>query len=272
MNGNEHISPEDLALLALGTVAGGESAAVRAHLAECDGCREQLAEFSGDVALIGLSVPQHAVPVWARERLLDRIGDDAAKLKSMGEVSRENERGKVVGFPVRTLIPWAIAAGLAFFAYMQSVKIDTLDRQLNEDSRKVAALNAESAQAKRVLDVLTSHSAQRVLLTAGKTAAQPTGRAIYMAETGSLVFQANNLKPLTADWTYELWVIPMSGKPIPAGLFRPDAEGSASVLLPAIPSGVEAKAFGVTVEKAEGSDWPTTAILMAGATAPGAGQ
>jgi anti-sigma-K factor RskA len=70
---------------------------------------------------------------------------------------------------------------------------------------------------------------------------------------------------LTQEWTYELWVIPANGNaPIPAGLFRPDATGSASVVLPELPSGVQAKAFGVTVERAEGSQKPTLPIILSG--------
>jgi anti-sigma-K factor RskA len=51
---------------------------------------------------------------------------------------------------------------------------------------------------------------------------------------------------------------------MPAGLFRPDASGSASVVLPTLPQGVEAKAFGVTIEDAQGSATPTLPIVMAG--------
>ena len=87
-----------------------------------------------------------------------------------------------------------------------------------------------------------------------------------------MILEANNLDALPADKTYELWVIPANGKaPIPAGLFRPDAAGNASVVLPELPKGVPAKAFGVTVEKASGSDTPTAPILLAGA-APAAGE
>ncbi len=101
---------------------------------------------------------------------------------------------------------------------------------------------------------------------------EPTGRAVYLAETGGLVFQANDLAQLAQDKTYELWVIPANGQaPIPAGLFRPDAAGSASVVMPPLPRGVPAKAFGVTIEKAEGSTTPTAPILLVGAV-PTAGE
>ena len=67
-------------------------------------------------------------------------------------------------------------------------------------------------------------------------------------------------------------MIPADGKaPIPAGLFRPDAAGNASVVLPPLPRGVPAKAFGVTIEKAEGSATPTAPIILVGAV-PAAGE
>jgi anti-sigma-K factor RskA len=62
-----------------------------------------------------------------------------------------------------------------------------------------------------------------------------------------------------------LWLIPTSGNPIPAGVFKPDAHGSASVVNPPLPPGTEAKAFAITVENQAGSEKPTTPILMMGA-------
>jgi len=73
------------------------------------------------------------------------------------------------------------------------------------------------------------------------------------------------MQPLPPNKTYELWVIPASGAPIPAGTFRPDASGSGSVVMPSIPQGVQAKAFGITVENAGGSQTPTMPIILSGA-------
>jgi len=62
-----------------------------------------------------------------------------------------------------------------------------------------------------------------------------------------------------------LWLIPTSGAAIPAGVFKPDAHGSASVVDPALPAGAEAKAFAITVEDEAGSATPTMPIVMMGA-------
>jgi len=53
--------------------------------------------------------------------------------------------------------------------------------------------------------------------------------------------------------------------PIPAGMFKPDARGSATVVEPPLPGGVEAKAFAITVEPEQGSSAPTMPIVMMGA-------
>jgi anti-sigma-K factor RskA len=158
-----------------------------------------------------------------------------------------------------------IAAGLSW-------EVMHLDMRLRRETAAMHRMAEKNARAQAVVDVLNAPAAQRVLLTAAKTPPSPSGRAVYLPSTGALVFQGNNLASLPADKTYELWVIPANGSaPIPAGLFRPDATGNASVLLPELPKGVPAKAFGVTVEKASGSDTPTAPILLAGA-APTAGE
>ena len=164
------------------------------------------------------------------------------------------------------------AVALLIVAVTLGLRVRSLNDELRRQSDLAAAQAAENSRAHEVLEVLTAPSAQRVLLTASKAKPEPTGRAIYLAESGALIFQANDLERIAENKTYELWVIPANGQaPIPAGLFRPDAAGSASVVLPPLPKGVAAKAFGVTIEKAEGSATPTAPIVLAGAV-PASGE
>jgi hypothetical protein len=127
-------------------------------------------------------------------------------------------------------------------------------------------LTADAAAARQVLDTMTDSSAMRVTLTKGQTAPVPQGRATYVPSKGTLIFLASNLEPLQPGKTYELWLIPAAAgaSPIPAGTFRPDERGNASVIMPPLPKGVEAKAFGVTVENEGGSTTPTQPIILAG--------
>jgi len=45
-------------------------------------------------------------------------------------------------------------------------------------------------------------------------------------------------------------------------MFKPDARGTAMVMNPPLPQGVEAKAFAITVEPEQGSAAPTSPIMM----------
>jgi anti-sigma-K factor RskA len=97
-----------------------------------------------------------------------------------------------------------------------------------------------------------------------KTPPQPQGKAFYLKKRNSLIFMASNMPALPPQKAYELWLIPVSGSPIPAGMFKPDAHGSATVVNPPLPAGTEAKAFAITVENESGSAAPTSAIMMMG--------
>jgi hypothetical protein len=121
-------------------------------------------------------------------------------------------------------------------------------------------------EAARVAQVLTAGDAMHVtVLPVNYKTPPPEGRAIYSRERAGLVFVASNLHSLPAQKAYELWLIPMHGAPIPAGMFKPDARGGAMVLNPPLPAGVEAKAFAVTIEPEAGSQTPTMPIVMMGA-------
>jgi hypothetical protein len=261
-----HIPQEDLALYAMQSLSGEESAPVRLHLDGCAACRAELAELSGDLALVAFSVEQHPLPQGARERFIQGVA-------ATSDAQRQPVQAPVVSIvkqrPARRFAdwaPWGAVAALVVIAVSLAIRINSLDQRLRDDSSLIAGLTASAAHSQEVLDVLTAPAAQRVLLTSVKTAALPTGRAVYLAARGGLIFEAANLPRLPEDKTYELWVIPASGSaPIPAGLFRPDATGSASLVLPPLPKGVPAKAFGVTIEKAEGAATPTAPIILAGA-------
>jgi len=77
---------------------------------------------------------------------------------------------------------------------------------------------------------------------------------------------ASNLDPLPAGKTYELWLIPKSGAPMPAGLFKPDAHGMAMMMPenPEVPAWTDLKAFAVTVEPEGGTTTPTMPIVLMG--------
>jgi hypothetical protein len=175
--------------------------------------------------------------------------------------------GKVVAraFP---WIGWVAAAGLAIAAGNLYHERETQRLKLISQAGTIDRLSADAAGARQLLETITDASARQVTLsraTGSPVPAVPQGRVTYVASKGALIFLATNLEPIEPFKTYELWLIPADGRdPIPAGTFRPDARGNASVILPPLPKGINAKAFGVTVEDDGGSQIPTMPIVLAG--------
>lgn len=245
---------DDLSLYALGALQGEERLAVEKHLDDCPDCRRELAQLQGDLALLALSAVGPKPPLRSRERLRAAIAKEPRRI------------------PVRLVKrkPWWIALEWAGAAAAVAVILLLFGQNTNLRQR-VATLEVDSTgqqkqlfQAKELIATLTSADAVHFTLVAGKTPPQPQGKAIYQRSTGTLVFLASNLPELPPQKTYELWLIPTSGAPIPAGLFKPDAHGSAALLKPPLPTGVEAKTFAITVEPGSGSPAPTSTPIMVG--------
>lgn len=270
MTGSMHIAQEDLTLYAMRALLADESTRVREHLEACPECREELARVSGDLALVAISAEASPVPEGARQRFLDRIRADE---KALGSEPVEPARTLAGfeqpnrGFRWAVVIPWVMAAALILITVALGMRMQSLNQRLEQQTALLNQQKAENERAQGVLDLLTAPEAQHVTLTATESHPAPTARTVYLASKGALLMQASNLNAVPAGKTYELWIIPVKGAPIPAGLFRPDGAGNANVVLPELPKGVPAKAFGVTIEKAGGSSSPTAPILLEGVAA-----
>ena len=247
---------EDLALYALDALEGEDRARVDEHLAECAACRRELEQLRGDTALLALSTTGPRPPQRARQRLLDAV-------------AREPLRPSLVETPTRRSwwgwLGWAATAAVVIFAASLWRENSGLKDTLASANSQAAKSTREMEELRRIAAPILEPEAQRVTLVAAKTPPQPQGKVFYLRNRNSLVLLANNLAPLPAQKAYELWLIPTSGAPIPAGVFKPDAHGSASVVNPPLPAGAEAKAFAITVENEAGATTPTMPIVMIGA-------
>jgi anti-sigma-K factor RskA len=258
MSGHEQFA-EDLALYALGSLSGDERATLEKHLEGCASCRRELEQLRGDTSLLALSTAGPKPPMRARERLLAAIAQEP-RAESQPASSRAPAR-RAWWMPV----PWLATAALAIAVVWLWRQSDQLSLRVAELQREAAGQQAQLERAREVVQTLTATDALRVTLVAANTPPQPQGKAIYVRDRGSLLFLASNLPALPPQKAYELWLIPVSGAPIPAGVFKPDTQGSATVLNPPLPVGLQAKAFAITVEPEAGSSAPTSPIVMMGA-------
>ncbi|MFZ0808412.1 MAG: anti-sigma factor [Candidatus Sulfotelmatobacter sp.] len=265
MSGHEQFG-EDLALYALNALEGQERADLEKHLATCNACRAELEQLRGDGALLAVSTLGPKPPARARQRLLDA----AVKVPT----SRTHD-AREMGHPESTAasarrswwgwLGWAATVAVIVFAASLWKENLGLKQSLASASSQMAENVRELEEIRKVAAPIIEPSAQRVTLVSLKTPPQPQGKAFYLKNRSSLVFVANNMPALPPQKAYELWLIPVEGAPIPAGVFKPDAHGSATVVNPPLPAGAEAKAFAITVEKEAGASSPTMPIVMMGA-------
>jgi hypothetical protein len=258
---------EDLALYALNALTGEDRVKLDQHLAGCAACRLEQEQLRGDTALLALSAAGPRPPQRARQRLLDAVAREtrtAARADRSAIAATDGTKGASGRLAWWGWLGWAATAAVVVFALSLWRENSGLREMLSSSREQSAESARQLEELRRVAAPILEPEAQRVTLVAMKTPPQPQGKAFYLRKRNSLIFMASNMPALPPQKAYELWLIPMSGNPIPAGMFKPDAHGSATVVNPPLPAGTEAKAFAITVENENGSAAPTSAIMMMG--------
>jgi hypothetical protein len=91
--------------------------------------------------------------------------------------------------------------------------------------------------------------------------AGPKGKVFVNPALGVLLI-ATNLPPAPAGKAYEMWVIPKGAKPVPAGMFQSQADGTA-MHIQSGPVDMNGMTVAVTMEDHAGAAQPTPPILFA---------
>ncbi len=217
-------------LYALGVLEPDERSAIDEHLAaHCPVCESALKRALATNALVLSLAPETAPPKRLKTRLMASAGVEPRNW---------------------SWLAWAAASacllvGMLWFS--------------SQSNRKSEELEA----ARRVLEIVNSPETRAVTFGAG-----PRGN-IYVHPKAGVLLIASNLPKLEPGKTFEMWVIPKSGPPKPAGLFRPDANGNARHLVTGAVDLSTTGALAVSVEPETGSSVPTTQPIL---VAPMAGS
>jgi anti-sigma-K factor RskA len=255
MNTHEQFA-EDLPLYALDSLEGGECPALEKHLEGCASCRRELELLRSDLSLLALTTTGPKPPARARQRLMSAIANES-RLPAAAPAAERQPHSWWSNFG-RPVLGWATAAALALVCIGLLRQNSTLQRNVGslraQFQTQLADQESKRQQANGVVATLLDPEATKIELVAVGNKPQPRGKAIYQRRNHNLIFLASNLPRLPAEKIYELWLFPASGgAPIAAGLFKPDSRGSATVVNPPLPEGVEAKNFVVTLEPESGS-------------------
>jgi hypothetical protein len=219
---------------ALGIAEDPVRSEIVAHLArECPDCVAGVRSAMGTVAAMSGAVTQVDPP----KRLRQRVA---------AMVAPERKRAFV-------FLPWAVSAALAIA--LLSVAIPGR----NQNPTQATLENENATKLAQALSILNDPVARDV------TFGDVTARGRVFVSSRGVVLIAAHLPKLEPNHTFELWVLPAAGNPVPAGTFHGEAisnSAGSSAASGAVyvyqGSTANATAIAVTVEPEGGSPQPTT--------------
>jgi anti-sigma-K factor RskA len=222
---------EDLDLYSLGLLDRAGCARVREHLdSGCRPCRKDLLELWAANAIVLRSLaPGNEVP---------------------RQLRRESMGFALTAQPSYRWVPLAACAALvlSIVAGWEALHLRT----------EALALRREAALLRNASLLVSSANVRQAAFGGSGKA---NGRAFVDGTHGAALF-ATGLAPLPAGATYEMWLVPKSGSPRPAGLFLPDASGAATAVYLKDLDPASIAAIAVSREPAGGSPQPTSQPLI----------
>jgi anti-sigma-K factor RskA len=241
-------------LYVLGALDPAERRELDEHLARnCPQCTPGVRQARGLVGQIALAAPAAEPPERLRRRVLAAVSPDPEPRASAGWGLTH---------------AWATAALLMFIAvvwYANKERQTAADlAALNFRLEQARTTNTELTAQNRVLSdalALVNLPESRQLVFGTTDPAPPRGRIWVHPERGVLLL-ASRLPAARAGRIYEMWVIPKSGPPAPAGLFNSDARGEATHVFPQPVNFGAVAAIAVTEEPAAGVPAPTSTPLI----------
>ncbi len=264
---NRHVQPEDSDLYALGALDGEELVAFEAHVRSCAECAREVGSAQQRAALLGLAAPAAAPPARVKEALLRKAR--AEKFVEAGRGELDERRGGTRarrGGGLAWLTP-VFGAAAAVFAVLAGVlwMRDARDlRRVHELEGQLALAQTRSVEIARAAEqtnkLLEWPATKRVALMP-MPGMKGHGGVLYNAKMG-MVACSGWLPAPPRGKSYQLWLVPMEGKPMPLYVF---GEEWTEPMEMHVTPGMEAKAFAVTEEPAGGMPWPTGPKVLAGA-------
>lgn len=256
---NRHVQPEDSDLYALGALDGEERQTLEAHVRSCEACAREVDAARQRVALLALAAPAAELPARVKEALLRRARSEAGRRKQEAG-SRRQEVGfgwLTPAFGVAAVVFAVLAAGIWRKDLRDSQRIHELEGQLAVAQGR----SLEIARASQMTDKLLEMPQTKRVALMPMPGMEGHGGVLYNANMG-MVACAGWLPDPPKGKSYQLWLVPMEGKPMPLHVFV--HEWTEPMTMHVSP-GMEVKAFAVTEEPAGGMPWPTGPKVLAGA-------
>src|SRR5579862_5665617 len=229
-------------LYALGIAEQPERGEIGDHLNRgCEICGAGVKRALETAALLGASATEAQPSARLRQRILASVGS--------GE--RRSGGWLLWAAAVTALLVIAVYFGMTSRNYAQEAA------RLRDEFK---SQTAEVARLTEAFAILSGPSTTEASF-GGQQPRPPQGKVFVSPSRGVLLI-ASNLPRTSADKIYEMWIIRKGAKPVPAGLFQSEADGTAMHVRPGTVDIASVAAIAVTVENQSGADQPTTQPLI----------
>jgi anti-sigma-K factor RskA len=237
---------EHYELYAIGLADEPERSEIQAHLDRgCEVCMAELKRARELASIIEGSAPLAEPSPKLRRRILAAAGVEQRRL------------GWWAPF-------WAVAAVCAIFAAgFYSSREKELGAQLLSTRAQVREQTIELTRLNEAFAILTGPDTTEASF--GGSQPQPPKGKVFVNPSQGVLLMASNLPPARSGKIYEMWIIPKSGMPVPAGLFQSAAEGTALYVRRGAVDVNATGAVAVTLENEGGAPQPTSQPIIVAA-------
>jgi anti-sigma-K factor RskA len=261
MSGQHITRPEDFDLFALGALDADEKQVIETHLATCAECAQKLAEAQGRMAILAFAAPGVGPSPGAKERLMRQLHATAeGPGGSHARTQPEPAASGMFGRWWAVLVP--VASAFALATILLWLHNEQLTRQLADLRETVQQQQQQLDESRHMVELMAARDTQVVSLAVQKGQPDGTARVVYNQREGMMMYDGS-LPPAPPNKSYQLWLVPMKGAPISAGVLT-TTNGTPSHIMMKLPEGVPAKAFAVTLEPAGGMPQPTGPMVLVG--------
>ena len=230
---------------ALSALDADEAQALSQHLAECDECRQELANWENTAAALAVDARPMEPSPEVRQRIMNAI---------RGEKGNE-KNGRVVPFAPARRNVWtsfgslgAIAAVVLFIALIVGIVVLwQQNRTLRQENQLVKLLTEPGSRLAELKGTTQALGAN------AKLAYDKNGRALLLAK---------GLPPAPAGKEYQLWFIVGKNAPVPGKTFAPDNAGQGMLNDHVPQQALDSAVFAITLEPAGGVSSPTGKIYL----------
>jgi anti-sigma-K factor RskA len=256
MNGHPN-REEDFDLFALGTLDREEREVIESHVVACSDCARKVAEARGRMALLAFAAPRVEPSPARKDSLMRQV---RARAQDDARTHATPETGLLGRWWAAVLVPAGVVLTLAtIFLWTENRRLDQELANLRTDMRQ----RQEQVQtARAVAELMAAPDTRVVALTPMPGMPKGAARVVYNARMRLLVYDGQ-LESAPAQKSYQLWLVPMSGQPISAGVFS-SASGETNYWMIKLPQGITPIAFAVTLEPAGGRPQPTGPKVLVG--------